>query len=57
MDWIPVSSRLPERGQRIEWISPGGTHQRGTFIGGVIWMPEGSEMYVYYTPTYWRPLA
>lgn len=54
--WIPTTAAFPRKGQRVEWISPSGQHERGTFAGGLIWFPERSPMYVYYTPTYWRPL-
>ena len=54
--WTPTTQRFPEKGQKIEWISPCGLQERGTYAGGVIWFPEGSSMYVYYTPAYWRPL-
>lgn len=54
--WTPYSAGLPPKGQRVEWITPSGHVVRGTFIGGLIWMPEGSSMYVYCTPTYWRAL-
>ncbi|HEX5104987.1 MAG TPA: hypothetical protein VFV87_14305 [Pirellulaceae bacterium] len=53
--WIRTSQRLPEKNQKVEWISPGGIQERGTFAGGLIWFPEGSSMYVYYTPEFWRP--
>lgn len=56
MSWIPTAQRLPEKNQKVEWISPGGLQDRGTFLGGLIWMPEGSTMYVYYTPVMWRPI-
>jgi hypothetical protein len=54
--WIPYGERLPEKNQKIEWLTPHGETVRGTYCGGVIWFPEGSSMYIYYTPTYWRPL-
>lgn len=54
--WTPTQQQLPTKGQKIEWISPGGLHERGKYLGGVIWMPEGSPMYVYYTPQFWRPV-
>lgn len=55
-NWIPTSKQLPERNQKIEWISPSGLQQRGEFAGGGIWFPEGSTMCVYYTPQFWRPI-
>lgn len=54
--WFRTSDRRPLKGQRIEWISSGGERERGVFLGGAVWMPEGSDMYVYYTPERWRPL-
>lgn len=56
-NWTRTTERLPERGQLIEWISPGGIQTRGKCLCGLIWMPEGSDMYVYYTPAFWRPAS
>lgn len=56
-NWTPTAQQLPAVGQLIEWISPGGIHTRGKFLGGLIWMPEGSDMYVYYKPEFWRSVA
>lgn len=52
--WTSYSSGLPRRDSKVEWISPDGRQVRGTYYGGVVWMPENSPMYVYYTPTMWR---
>jgi hypothetical protein len=57
-DWTPTDRRLPERGQRVDWISPGGEQvDGGTFAGGAVWLLPGGGMYVYYRPTFWRPAA
>lgn len=52
--WTPLSSGYPEKGKSIEWITPSGEVVRGEFFGGAVWIPEGSNCYGYYTPTYWR---
>jgi hypothetical protein len=55
--WTPYGyGTLPAKGQKVEWLTPSGEVVRGTYVGGVIWMPEGSGVYIYYTPTYWRAL-
>ena len=53
-DWNPLKNTAPRRGSKVEWIAPSGAHVKGTFVGGVVWIPDGSDMYVYYTPVYWR---
>lgn len=54
--WVPTAERRPEKGQRVDWISPSGDEVHGgTFTGGAIWHLPGGEMYVYYTPVFWRP--
>lgn len=55
-NWIPTKDKVPEKGQNVDWISPGGEQVNGgRFEGGLIWFLPGGDMYVYYTPTYWRP--
>lgn len=54
--WTETRLRLPDRGQAVEWISPGGFQERGKFAGGLVWFPDGSDMYVYYTPLWWLPV-
>lgn len=49
---LVITARL----RPLEWITPSGEVVRGTFAGGLVWFPEGSDMYVYYTPTFWRYL-
>lgn len=55
-DWIRTQDRRPEPNQTVDWISPGGERVLGgKYAGGAVWFPPGSEMYVYYTPMFWRP--
>lgn len=58
-NWIPVSERMPEEGQKVDWISPGGVQvDGGQFAGGAVWfLAHGrpNSMYVYYRPAFWRP--
>lgn len=49
-----VQDKLPPRNTLIEWITPSGEIVRGKWCGGAVWYPEGSAMYVYYTPLSWR---
>lgn len=54
--WIPVGDRLPKEHTKVDWIAPGGVEvSGGTLIGKLWFLPGPSPMYVYYTPTYWRP--
>lgn len=53
-EYTPTSRDLPPKNVPIEWISPGGVIVRGKYQGGAVWLPDGSPMYVYYTPAYWR---
>lgn len=57
-DWIPTRERMPLANERVRWISPGGCVEVGTFLGGWLWLPQGSTMpmYVYYTPVFWQPI-
>jgi hypothetical protein len=51
--WIPPETRLPERGQRIDWLAPDGELvERGMYDG--VWLLPNSGMYIYYTPIFWR---
>lgn len=45
---------FPEKNRAIRWIAPSGEVVEGAFLGGSVWMPAGSAMYVYYTPTFWQ---
>ena len=51
--WYTLAQKLPEHGQKIDWIAPDGTEVTGGQFLGVWMLPEG--MYVYYTPAFWRP--
>lgn len=54
-EWIPYDQRKPERGSAVDWIAPDGRVViGGRYHGGVVWFPPNSEMYIYYTPTFWR---
>ena len=48
--WIPTALRGPVNGQRVEWLCP----NTGDVVAGSIWIMEGSGMYVYYAPAFWR---
>lgn len=51
--WTSVSDRLPDEGQKIDWIAPSGHEVVGGTRSGRLWFLPGG-MYCYYTPTYWR---
>lgn len=55
-DYKRTERELPPKSVPIEWIEPSGRVVRGKFLGGAIWLPEGSSMYGYSTPVFWRLL-
>jgi hypothetical protein len=64
-DWVPLNDRLPDVGVVVETKidDAGGVrnvqtlkrYQREPTTRSLWFVPDGS-MYVYYTPTHWRPL-
>lgn len=57
MEWMPIDS-APEGVTVRTKIRKGGVEHnmaRLKRIGRLWWLPDGS-MYVYYTPTHWRPV-
>lgn len=50
--WTPTDLEKPPMNAAVEWIAPNGDQMRGKFCG--VWIPDGSPMYVYYTPVFWR---
>lgn len=53
--WHAVTDLLPPVGQVVECATPGGDFRPLKFSSNLWWLPDGS-MYVYFTPTHWRPL-
>lgn len=53
-NYTSTEKELPPKNRPLEWITPSGEVVYGKFAGGAVWFPEGSSMYVYYQPTYWR---
>lgn len=54
--WTPPSYRLPEPGVEVNTLDSGGHEQTLVYADNLWWFPDRS-MYVYYTPTFWRPLS
>ena len=55
--WVPVTFDSPRPGVVVEVQNNGGALLKRHREGGSLWfLPDGS-MYVYYTPTYWRPVS
>lgn len=53
--WTRVERELPPEGVVVETISPGGIPQN-MWRKGRLWFPDdGSGVYVYYEPEFWRP--
>lgn len=55
MNWTRTDKQLPPEGVVVETISEGGQQQPLRLQGRLWFLPDGS-MYVYYVPTFWRPL-
>jgi len=58
-DWIHVSSLMPKSGEEVETkiddLNGCRNVQRLKFQNNLWWFPDMS-MYVYYSPTHWRPI-
>lgn len=58
-DWIRTSLHVPPEGEmvdtKIDDIS-GPRHEQRMTRRGQLWFVEGDSMYVYFTPTHWRPV-
>lgn len=53
--WIPVTERMPENGEVVDWIQRDGTQiNKGTFIGNGLWYLPDSTMYTYAEIKFWR---
>jgi 3-methyladenine DNA glycosylase Mpg len=58
-DWIPVAKELPPEGVEVETKiddDSGRRNQKTMTLKVRLWFIHGGAMYVYYTPTHWRPL-
>ena len=58
-DWIPTTAQLPEAGVEVETKiedDRGIRNQQSLVRDGSLWFFPDRTMYVYYTPTHWRPL-
>lgn len=59
MDWIKTTDRLPAEGQEVETMisdDHGERNKQELIRIGCLWYLTDMSMYVYYTPTHWRPL-
>ena len=56
-DWTRTDFKQPSEGQLVDWIAPDGRQIDGGKKGrGQLWfLPPDYDMYVYYTPPFWRP--
>lgn len=54
-DWYRPDRYLPADGEEVETMDSGGHVQTLVFESNLWWFPDRS-MYVYYVPTFWRPL-
>lgn len=54
-DFTPITDERPPERELVECIAPSGTLRFLKRIGNLYFVPSG-EMYVYFTPVYWREL-
>ena len=52
--WTRTEVARPNPNSKVIWMDSSGEEIRGTYHGGVIWYPENSGMYIYYTPVMWK---
>jgi len=53
-DFTATVQAMPPKDKPIEWIAADGKIVAGKWCGGAVWLPDGSSMYAYYTPAFWR---
>lgn len=59
-DWTLTADRRPDEGVEVETKiedDRGIRNQQPLVRQGRLWFFPSGEMYVYYTPTHWRPLG
>ena len=56
VQFVETQYRTPDYNTKCEVITPGGETRELIYDMGLWWLPDKS-MYVYFTPTYWRPVA
>jgi hypothetical protein len=54
-DWTPTTQLLPPEGHVVEAMDCGG-HIHRLQLHRRLWFIEDMSMYVYFTPTHWRPI-
>lgn len=56
--WMPIGEGYPPppTDQVVQVLTPGGDVRPLIFAATLWWLPDRS-MYVYFTPTHWRPIA
>ena len=57
--WIPVENRLPAEEELVRTIvyDSNGIHNEALlWRKGNLWFLPDRSMYVYYTPTHWKPI-
>lgn len=54
--WKITACELPPEGELVDTMTAGGLRQ-SLKRQGALWFVKSGDMYVYYTPVYWKPLA
>lgn len=55
-DWTPTDEGMPPEGMIVEAIDPAGGHLRLKWQNRLWLFADGSN-YIFFTPTYWRPVG
>lgn len=59
VDWIPVREQAPSDNTVVDTKiddDKGSRNEQRLKLRGRLWFFEDDSMYVYYTPTHWRPV-
>lgn len=54
-NWISPSRELPSDNQAVSWLRSTGEQTDGVYYRGLWFVGDLNGMYIYYTPTFWRP--
>jgi hypothetical protein len=53
--WMQTGVGLPDRHREVEWLVPAANAVvRGVCLGYWEWLPNASDLYVCYSPRFWR---
>ena len=53
--WRDTRWSYPQTGVPIEWLGPNSDEPIAGTVYGVRWCMSWNDVYIYYTPSHWRP--